>query len=377
MGSFQPQTPLSVFIGKAGTNVNGTWRLRMVDQYAQDVGTLQCWSLFLSPAQCKDGGGECPGADLALRMTAQPNPVLIGNILTYSITVTNSGPSSARNVIVSHLLPSSVIFSSASCSQGSWSQAGGLVTCYLGTIAAGGQATVTVAGMPTTEGTISSTANVTSNEADPNPANNSATVLTQVIPPTADLAVGLSALPNPAVINETITCTVSVTNNGPSDGSGIIVANVLPGGLAILSATVSQGSITTGGGLWTIGNLGAGARATATIVAIPTLEGAFVATSTAQGNQADANPANNSAALNLRRRTFHRPRHRHCGQSGPRGGAQQSDLRGDRDQPGTQRGNAASPSVTSSRPTSHCARRMSARGSSPGRATRWSGTSAL
>ena len=61
VGTFQPQTPLSVFIGKSGTNVNGTWRLRAVDQAGQDVGTIQCWSLFLSPAHCIDGGGECPG----------------------------------------------------------------------------------------------------------------------------------------------------------------------------------------------------------------------------------------------------------------------------------------------------------------------------
>lgn len=297
IGSYQPQTPLSVFIGKAGTNVNGTWRLRLVDQYAMDAGTLQCWSLFLSPAQCKDGGGECPGSDLTLRMTAQPDPVLVGGALTYSIVVTNQGPSTARNVTVTDLLPSSVIFSSASCSQGSWSQAGGLVTCYLGTIAAGGQATISVVGNPTTAGAISSTASVTSSEADPNPSDNSATVVTQVIPPTADLAVGLQAIPNPVVINGTLTCTVSVTNNGPSDGSGIVVTNALPGGLAVISATVSQGSITTGGNLWTVGNLPAGSHATATLVAIAAMEGSLTCTSTAQGNQFDSNPANNSAAL--------------------------------------------------------------------------------
>lgn len=297
IGSYQPQTPLSVFIGKAGTNVNGIWRLRLMDQYPMDAGTLQCWSLFLSPAQCKDGGGECPGSDLTLRMTALPDPVLVGGALTYSIVVTNQGPSTARNVTVTHLLPSSVIFSTASCSQGSWSQAGGLVTCYLGTIAAGGQATISVAGNPTTAGAISSTASVTSSEADPNPSDNSATVVTQVIPPTADLAVGLQAVPNPVVINGTLTCTVSVTNNGPSDGSGIVVTNALPAGLAVISATVSQGSITTGGGLWTVGNLPAGSHATATLVAIAAVEGSLTCTSSAQGNQFDSNPANNSAAL--------------------------------------------------------------------------------
>jgi subtilisin-like proprotein convertase family protein len=65
VGTFQPETPLAVFIGKSGTNINGAWRLRAVDQALFDVGTLQCWSLFLTPAACLDGGGECPGADMA------------------------------------------------------------------------------------------------------------------------------------------------------------------------------------------------------------------------------------------------------------------------------------------------------------------------
>ena len=79
-----------------------------------------------------DGGGQCPGADLALGMTAQPDPVIVGNNLTYTIAVTNIGPSSATNVVVTHLLPGSVTFVSASTSQGAYSQAGGVVTFSLG-----------------------------------------------------------------------------------------------------------------------------------------------------------------------------------------------------------------------------------------------------
>ena len=84
-----------------------------------------------------DGGGECPGADLALGMTAQPEPVVVGNYLTYTISVTNNGPGSPKNVNVSHLLPGGVIFVSATSSQGACSQAGGVVTCSLGQIIPG------------------------------------------------------------------------------------------------------------------------------------------------------------------------------------------------------------------------------------------------
>src|SRR5690606_5662059 len=70
VGVFQPDQPLSTFNLKSGTNVNGIWQLKVVDQIGIDTGAIQCWSLFLSPQSCTDGGGECPGSDLAVTMTA-------------------------------------------------------------------------------------------------------------------------------------------------------------------------------------------------------------------------------------------------------------------------------------------------------------------
>ena len=108
VGSFRPSKPLSVFTGKSGTNVNGVWQLRATDEGQFDTAAIHCWSLSITPTLCVDGGGQCPGADLAVGMTAQPNPVITGNNLTYSIAVTNLGPSTTTNVIVTHLLPTNV-----------------------------------------------------------------------------------------------------------------------------------------------------------------------------------------------------------------------------------------------------------------------------
>jgi len=65
IGTFQPDQALVTFKGKLGSAVNGTWRLRIFDDFPMDSGTLQCWSLFLSEAVCTDGGGECAVADAA------------------------------------------------------------------------------------------------------------------------------------------------------------------------------------------------------------------------------------------------------------------------------------------------------------------------
>ena len=298
VGSFQPQTPLSVFAGKSGTNVNGIWRLRAFDQAGADVGTIQCWSLLLAPRQCKDGGGECPGADLALGMTVQPEPGLVGNNLTYIITVANRGPSSAQNTTVSHQLPSNVLFVSAVSSQGTCAQAGGLVTGNLGTVSPGAGATITVTALAAVPGTASSTANVTSSQPDPNTANNSATVVSHINPTSADLVAGLVATPNPILLGGILTYTVTVTNKGPSASTGVIVANSWPANvtnITVVAGTVTQGTISPGGNLWTVGALPAGAGAAVLITVVPTLDGSITASSSTHGNQVDPVPANNTA----------------------------------------------------------------------------------
>ena len=196
------------------------------------------------------------------------------------------------------MLPSGVVFESAVASQGSAAQSGGVVTGTLGTMNPGGWATIMVQVMPVVTGTLASTVTVSSEQADPNPSNDSATFISHITPPSADLAAGLSALPNPGVVGNSLTYTVTVTNNGPTAASGVVVTNLLPASVAIISATVPQGLITSDGSVWTVGNLAVGAGATATIVGIPTVVGTFTATTTVAGNQFDPVPANNVATLN-------------------------------------------------------------------------------
>src|SRR4029077_3993300 len=83
------------------------------------------------------GSGQCPGVDLSIGMTPNPEPVFVGNNLVYTITVTNAVPDLAKNVVASQIIPSSAIYVSGSASQGSVSQSGGVVTANLGDLAAG------------------------------------------------------------------------------------------------------------------------------------------------------------------------------------------------------------------------------------------------
>jgi uncharacterized repeat protein (TIGR01451 family) len=116
-------------------------------------------------------------ADLEISKADSPDPVTVGDNLTYTITVTNRGPDAATNVVVTDTLPSGVTFVSASpgCVHSA-----GVVTCNLGNIPAGGFVTITIVVTVTAPGTISNTATVTSDTLDPNTANNSDAEPTEV-----------------------------------------------------------------------------------------------------------------------------------------------------------------------------------------------------
>jgi uncharacterized repeat protein (TIGR01451 family) len=80
-------------------------------------------------------------------------------------------------------------------------------------------------------------------------------------PPSSDLAVA-AVVDDPAPFeNDAVTYTVTVTNNGTLDNSGIEVTDVLPAGVTFVSALPSQGSYSSGTGVWTVGSLTAGSAA--------------------------------------------------------------------------------------------------------------------
>jgi uncharacterized repeat protein (TIGR01451 family) len=119
-------------------------------------------------------------ADLSLTKTDSPDPVKVGELLTYTITVTNGGPGPATGVTVEDELPSSADFQSASASQGTCTHSGGTVTCTLGSMANAGTATVTIEVLPRSTGIITNTATVAGAEPDLDTANNTDSEPTEV-----------------------------------------------------------------------------------------------------------------------------------------------------------------------------------------------------
>ena len=121
-------------------------------------------------------------ADLELVKTDTPDPVPLGEDLTYTLSIANHGPSDATSVTVADTLPASVEFVSATPSQGSCLQLGGTVTCDLGALAEQASAAVAIKVVPAATGTISNQASVSSPTADPDTSDNSDTEDTLVGP---------------------------------------------------------------------------------------------------------------------------------------------------------------------------------------------------
>jgi uncharacterized repeat protein (TIGR01451 family) len=122
-------------------------------------------------------------ADIAVTKTDSPDPVHVGQQLTYTITVKNNGGSNATGVILNDLLPKTAGFGSVSTSQGSCTRTKTSVRCNLGSLASGASATVTIIVKPTQRGTITNTASATATRpTDPLSTNNSSTATTTVRP---------------------------------------------------------------------------------------------------------------------------------------------------------------------------------------------------
>ena len=162
----------------------------------------------------------------------------MGQQLTYTLTVTNNGPSLATDVTITDTLPVAVSFVSASSACEEFE---GTVTCIIATIASGDVGTVSIVVSPGSIGTITNTSTVTSNVPDSDTGDNSATVTT-LVDAAADLSVTKTDTPDAVLLGEQLTYTIMVTNEGPSAATSAIATITLPAEVTFVSSEPSQGS---------------------------------------------------------------------------------------------------------------------------------------
>jgi uncharacterized repeat protein (TIGR01451 family) len=130
------------------------------------------------PPVVKDPGN--PNADLGVSMAVDKSVAVIGDRLTYTITVRNSGPRGASAVTLTEVLPMQVGFQAVSSSQGGCT-GGSSTVCTLGGMGDGVVVTVTLVGVVTSSGDATAGASVANvGQPDGNQGNQAASVLTRV-----------------------------------------------------------------------------------------------------------------------------------------------------------------------------------------------------
>jgi uncharacterized repeat protein (TIGR01451 family) len=123
--------------------------------------------------------------DVSVALAADPDPVDLGQELTYVATVHNSGPGDATGVALELELPVGLAILSTASTHGTPVVESGQVRCDIGTLGDSENATVTVVVGPGVDGLLTATATVTQLSGDTFPDNNVARATTCVNGPPA------------------------------------------------------------------------------------------------------------------------------------------------------------------------------------------------
>jgi uncharacterized repeat protein (TIGR01451 family) len=119
-------------------------------------------------------------ADVAIVKAVGPNSIGNGELTNYSFTITNNGPATATNVLVSDTLPASLLYSSSAWSSNvvacAYNSGTTTFTCSVSSLPVGNTVTVTLIAQANTTGTIPNTMSIASaDQTDPVASNNSST----------------------------------------------------------------------------------------------------------------------------------------------------------------------------------------------------------
>ncbi len=254
-----------------------------------------------------------PIVEVSLDQNESIDPVLAGSgnsNLVYTISASNSGPSTATGVTITEALtiPAGVRVESIVASDGAYEDG----TWDLGTLGAGTNATLTIT--LTVEPTASEAVDAISSNAtlatvnQPNRATVTSVSTSTSIITRADLQVtSLALTPDPVIAGsgeENLAYLITVTNNGPSFATNVALSNSVTGppGITFSDADPSEDTEFSDD-VWTVGDLQVGQRVTLQLFLTAdssTTEGPNIIKNTSSVislDQTDVDPENNTSTI--------------------------------------------------------------------------------
>lgn len=229
-------------------------------------------------------------ADLFVKKYVNNTAPDFGEIIKWSVVVSNNGPDIATNVRVNDLLDDGLIFVKSSSTKGSYDAKSGIWT--IDSLAPETDETLNIYCKVNKIGKILNFVSVNSTQYDWNESNNHDNESVDTVK-IADLSViKLINNSNPNY-NDLIKWTIIVSNNGPNMATGVIVNDLLPKSVEYISSYLSKGFYNPVNGIWDVGNLNAGEKLQLNIVSKIVKTGDITNVVNVKGNEKDSNLTNN------------------------------------------------------------------------------------
>ena len=229
-------------------------------------------------------------ADLFVKKYVNNTAPDFGEIIKWSVVVSNNGPDIATNVQVNDLLDDGLIFVKSSSTKGSYDAKSGIWA--IDSLAPETDETLNIYCKVNKIGKILNFVSVNSTQYDWNESNNHDNESVDTVK-IADLSViKLINNSNPNY-NDLIKWTIIVSNNGPNMATGVIVNDLLPKSVEYISSYLSKGFYNPVNGIWDVGNLNAGEKLQLNIVSKIVKTGDITNVVNVKGNEKDSNLTNN------------------------------------------------------------------------------------
>jgi len=238
-----------------------------------------------------------PVVDLEITKTVdvEGGIVDVNDIIQFTITVKNNGPSDATDVSVSEVLSPYLEMITYLTWIGDYDVNTGV--WHIGDLNNQESVDLIIQAQVISNGTIANVVTVTSHENDTNESNNDAHIDNITALPVVDLEIEKTSNITTGIvsINDLVEYTITVTNNGPSNATNVMVSEVLASEVRLIDNKAERGYYNKTSGIWHIGYLHSGENVTLTMTVKVVADGIIDNYVTVNSTENDTNPYNNWA----------------------------------------------------------------------------------